>query len=145
MNTQGSALLLVISMMSILIIICALCLRSTTILMQLVYERGTYQRQVYANKALLEYVTQFAREQFALLSDEQVSNENRYTIQAWPPTTKEYNAHITIQRSKPDKLILTTQLFKQTIPIHTLQCCLCQITDGRKTHYHIQDWQYVHQ
>jgi hypothetical protein len=113
--------------------------------MQLVYERGRYQQQVYANKALLEYVTQFAREQFTVLSDEQTPGENRYTIQAWPPTTKEYNARVTIQRQKPEKLILTTQLFKQTMLVHTLQCCLCQIRDGIETHYHIQEWQHVHQ
>lgn len=137
-------MVLVISMMTILVIVCAICLRSTTVMMRVVYERGAYQQQLHANKALLDYVIHYTQEQFTVLSDSHASVDNWYTIQAWPPTTKEYSAHINIRRLPSDRLMITTQLFKQRVPVHKLQCYVCRVVDENKTFYHVQEWQHVH-
>lgn len=138
MNKEGSAILLVISVISILIIICAACLRSTLYMTNLVSERATYQQHAYAHKALLMYVTQYVQEHF-----QELTGTTHYSIQNWPPTTKEYNAHVTVERVKNDTAMIFSELQQSNMTMHTLTCNVCRIVDGTTTQYSIQGWHHL--
>lgn len=139
MKGRGSALLLVITIMSALIMVCVTCWRATTYSNNLAYERGTYEQRAYANRALLDYAIAYAQEQFDSLNLDNSVRE--YTVNTWPPDKGEYAARIIFKRVDATMLMIHSELLHAKKIVHILECHVCrQLDEQDYIFYSIKNW-----